>query len=156
MAKSGVKLMLDEERETREIKWEVYSKYLKATGSWWWAVIIGIALLLEQCATVGNSLMLGFWSDNKISGFSQGQYMATYAGERWLGPLTSLYGLTMTGLGLAIAVFTVCDQSRIAANAGADSSVRLFLHHGPRRHTGVVQAVRASLARCHAQSQQLA
>lgn len=79
-AKSAVRLMLEEERETGEVKWAVYTKYLRAMGSWWWAMVIAAALLLEQGATVGNSLLLGFWSDRSITGFAQGQYMAAYAG----------------------------------------------------------------------------
>lgn len=73
--------MLDEERETGEVKWAVYTKYIRAMGSGWWAVIIAASLLLEQGATVGNSLLLGFWSGGSIEGFAQGQYMAAYAGE---------------------------------------------------------------------------
>lgn len=83
-AKSAVKLMLDEERETGEVKWAVYTEYIKAMGSRWWAVVIAAALILEQCATVGNSLLLGYWSNGSISGFAQGQYMAAYAGRSCL------------------------------------------------------------------------
>jgi hypothetical protein len=78
--KTGTRLMLDEERLTGEVKWSTYTRYLKAVGNWWWAVIISIALLMEQAATVGNSLMLGYWSESRISGFSQGEYMVIYAG----------------------------------------------------------------------------
>lgn len=105
-AKSAVKLMLEEERETGEIKWSVYTDYLRAMGSWWWAVLIAASLLLEQIATVGNSLMLGFWSNGTIAGFAQGQYMAVYAGER-RPTCRTLRDLMTTGLGLAVAVFTV-------------------------------------------------
>jgi hypothetical protein len=80
-AKTGTRLMLDEERLTGEVKWSTYTRYLKAVGNWWWAVIISIALVMEQAATVGNSLMLGYWSETRISGFSQGDYMAVYAGK---------------------------------------------------------------------------
>lgn len=73
--------MLDEERLTGEVKWSTYSRYLKAIGNWWWAVIITIALVMEQAATVGNSMMLGYWSESRINGFSQGAYMTVYAGK---------------------------------------------------------------------------
>jgi ATP-binding cassette subfamily C (CFTR/MRP) protein 1 len=79
--KTGTRLMLDEERLTGEVQWSTYTRYLKAVGNWWWAVIISIALVMEQAATVGNSLMLGYWSEARINGFSQGDYMAVYAGE---------------------------------------------------------------------------
>jgi len=78
--KTGTRLMLDEERLTGEVQWSTYTRYLKAVGNWWWAVIISIALVMEQAATVGNSLMLGYWSEARINGFSQGDYMAVYAG----------------------------------------------------------------------------
>lgn len=109
LAKSEVKLMLDEERETGEVKWAVYDKYIRAMGSGWWAVVIAASLLLEQGATVGNSLLLGFWSGGSIEGFAQGEYMAAYAGEpvSWPSPMTAAESLTMGGLGLAVAVFTV-------------------------------------------------
>jgi hypothetical protein len=83
--KSGTKLMLEEERLTGEVKWATYSRYLKAIGNWWWSLIISAALILEQAASIGNSLMLGYWSEGKIAGFSQGSYMALYAGmsNRW-------------------------------------------------------------------------
>jgi hypothetical protein len=74
--------MMDEERLTGEVKWTTYTRYFKAVGSWWWAVVIGFALITEQAATVGNSLMLGYWSDGRIAGFAQGEYMVVYAGER--------------------------------------------------------------------------
>jgi hypothetical protein len=74
--------MLEEERETGEVKWSVYTGYVRAMGNRWWAILIAAALILEQTATVGNSLMLGFWSNATIDGFAQGQYMAVYAGER--------------------------------------------------------------------------
>ena len=79
--KTGTRLMLDEERLTGEVKWSTYTRYLKAIGNWWWAVIITIALVMEQAATVGNSLMLGYWSETRINGFSQGAYMTVYAGK---------------------------------------------------------------------------
>lgn len=78
--KTGTRLMLDEERLTGEVTWSTYTRYLKAVGNWWWAVIISIALVMEQAATVGNSLMLGYWLESRISGFSQGEYMVVYAG----------------------------------------------------------------------------
>ena len=80
--KTGTRLMLDEERLTGEVKWSTYTRYLKAVGNWWWAVIISAALVMEQAATVGNSLMLGYWSEARINGFSQGDYIAVYAGEQ--------------------------------------------------------------------------
>ena len=75
------KLIMDEERNFGSIKWSTYNKYCLAIGSWWYVVGFLSILVLGQAAQVGNSLFLGYWSANSIGGFSQGQYMAVYAGE---------------------------------------------------------------------------
>jgi ATP-binding cassette subfamily C (CFTR/MRP) protein 1 len=74
-------LEMEEEREIGAVSWGIYGCYLRAMGSWWWVVLIGLSLVAEQGATVGNALFLGFWSQGKIEGFSQGEYMIVYAGE---------------------------------------------------------------------------
>jgi ATP-binding cassette subfamily C (CFTR/MRP) protein 1 len=74
-------LEMEEEREVGAVSWGIYGCYLRAMGSWWWVVLIGFSLVAEQGATVGNALFLGFWSQGKIEGFSQGEYMIVYAGE---------------------------------------------------------------------------
>jgi ATP-binding cassette subfamily C (CFTR/MRP) protein 1 len=104
-AKTGTRLMLDEERLAGEVKWSTYTRYLKAVGDWWWAVIISIALVMEQAATVGNSLMLGYWSETRISGFSQGDYMAVYAGG--LANEGSKVIADRLGFGLTVAIASV-------------------------------------------------
>lgn len=71
----------DEEREVGAVPWGIYGCYLRAMGSWWWVILIGASLVAEQAATVGNALFLGFWSQGKIEGFTQGEYMIVYAGE---------------------------------------------------------------------------
>jgi hypothetical protein len=88
-------LMQAEERNTGAVTWNVYQKYLAYAGGVAWApVIIGLLLLDEAargewylassllylCFTVANNLFLGFWTSRSIEGFSQGEYMAVYAG----------------------------------------------------------------------------
>ncbi len=69
-----------EERETGAVSWAAYTGYIRAMGNPLWAIIIFGSLALGQIANVANSLMLGFWSGQTISGWSQGQYMGVYAG----------------------------------------------------------------------------
>ena len=77
----GGKLLLDEERNTGSVSLQVYLKYLRAVDSWWYVGLCTTWLVLVQASNVGNSLFLGYWSGSEIAGFSQGQYMAVYAGE---------------------------------------------------------------------------
>jgi ATP-binding cassette subfamily C (CFTR/MRP) protein 1 len=70
-----------EERETGSVSWQVYKSYARDTGSYMWVGIIAVLLLCGQAANVANVLFLGYWSANSIEGFSQGGYMAVYAGE---------------------------------------------------------------------------
>ncbi|RDB25946.1 Multidrug resistance-associated protein 1 [Hypsizygus marmoreus] len=73
-------LMQAEERNTGAVSWEVYKKYLRFAGGVVWAPIILGLLIANEGATVGNNLFLGFWTAQSIKGFSQGEYMAVYAG----------------------------------------------------------------------------
>jgi hypothetical protein len=89
-------LMQEEERNTGAVEWNVYKKYLRSAGGLIWAPVIGALLLItqgnnsefsaarisssNQCLTVATTLFLGFWSGNTIHHFSQGEYMAVYAG----------------------------------------------------------------------------
>ena len=85
----GGKLVLDEERNTGSVSWRVYYKYLRAIGSLWFIALIAATLIAGQGASVGNSLFLGYWSGSEIKGFSQGQYIAVYAGELGRGSTRS-------------------------------------------------------------------
>jgi hypothetical protein len=92
-----VTLMQAEERNTGAVSWDIYKKYLTYAGGVVWApIIIGLLLLGEAARgvwrplsnssnsyftpAVGNNLFLGFWTSSSIHGFSQGEYMAVYAG----------------------------------------------------------------------------
>ncbi|EIW71607.1 hypothetical protein TREMEDRAFT_27765 [Tremella mesenterica DSM 1558] len=73
------KFMLDEERQIGSVGWAVYRDYLRATGSWLWPVLAGFLLLGEQGALVSTTLVLGFWSEQIFTGWTEGDYMALYA-----------------------------------------------------------------------------
>ncbi|KAG6877944.1 hypothetical protein C0993_001802 [Termitomyces sp. T159_Od127] len=73
-------LMQAEERNTGAVTWDIYKNYLRFCGGLVWAPIIVFLLLLNESSQVGNNLFLGFWTGEIIGGFSQGQYMAVYAG----------------------------------------------------------------------------
>ncbi|CAA7257506.1 unnamed protein product [Cyclocybe aegerita] len=84
-------LMQLEERLTGAVSWKVYTNYLRKAGGLAWAPIILSLLVINEAAQVGTTLFLGFWSGNTIAHFTQGRYMAVYA-----------------GIGSALAMFTFC------------------------------------------------
>ncbi|KAJ3517101.1 hypothetical protein NLJ89_g715 [Agrocybe chaxingu] len=84
-------LMQLEERLTGAVSWKVYTNYLRKAGGLAWAPIILSLLIINEAAQVGTTLFLGFWSGNTIPHFTQGRYMAVYA-----------------GIGSALAMFTFC------------------------------------------------
>ncbi|TBU42097.1 multidrug resistance-associated ABC transporter [Dichomitus squalens] len=90
--KATQKLMQEEERLTGAVTWSVYSKYIKYAGGW---PVLPLFLLavLAQCAQVANTLFLGFWTSSSIPGFSQGDYMGTYAA---LGVSSGLFAFALS------------------------------------------------------------
>lgn len=91
--KAQAGLMQAEERVTGSVTWSVYSEYLRYAGGLFWAPIIVILLTLTQGASVANNLFLGFWTAESISGFRQGDYMATYAA---LGIAAALFAMSLS------------------------------------------------------------
>jgi hypothetical protein len=71
---------LEEERETGPVSWQVYTDYVRATGSWIWIIVSASFLIMTQIVNVANSLFLGYWSGDDF-GLDQGMYMIVYAGE---------------------------------------------------------------------------
>lgn len=102
------KLLMDEERNTGSVSWSTYGGFFKAMGSYWYPIITLCLLCLAQCANVGNTLFLGFWSGYEIHGFHQGDYMAVYA-----------------GLGFALAFFTFWGSYNLSLS-GLRASLFLF------------------------------
>lgn len=102
------KLLMDEERNTGAVTWSVYKDFFQAMGSYWYPVITVVLLGLTQCASVGNTLFLGFWSASEIPGFGQGDYMGIYA-----------------ALGFALALFTFWGSFNLSLS-GLRASRQLF------------------------------
>jgi ATP-binding cassette subfamily C (CFTR/MRP) protein 1 len=86
----GAKLELEEERTVGAVSWGVYLYYCKAIRSWSLVALFVSLLCLTQIASIGTSVVLGFWSGGDIESWGQREYMAVYA-----------------GLGMAMALFTV-------------------------------------------------
>lgn len=80
---------MEEDRQTGSIPWSIYATYVSAMGTPMWSLLFGSLLILTQATTVGNNLLLGFWSADSWS-LTQREYMAVYA-----------------GLGVGIGLFTV-------------------------------------------------
>lgn len=77
---SGATLMQEEERATGAVTSTIYKNYMKYAGGLYWAPWVLGLLVIVQGASVGNALFLGFWTAESLPGFSQGEYMAVYAG----------------------------------------------------------------------------
>ncbi|RDX46560.1 multidrug resistance-associated ABC transporter [Lentinus brumalis] len=72
-------LMQEEERLTGSVTWSTYAKYFRFAGGVVGFVTLVSCVVLSQSSQVANTLFLGFWTSSTIPGFSQGEYMGTYA-----------------------------------------------------------------------------
>ncbi len=93
-------LMQEEERLTGSVTWSTYAKYFRFAGGVVGFVTLVLCVVLSQSSQgerlalascvvrynvliipgiVANTLFLGFWTSSTIPGFSQGEYMGTYA-----------------------------------------------------------------------------
>ncbi|KAK4702568.1 hypothetical protein P7C70_g3660, partial [Phenoliferia sp. Uapishka_3] len=105
---TGAKLMVDEERETGSISWSVYAHYFRSMGSIWWGPILFFLYGMAQVCTVGNSVFLGFWSAQSITGFSQGEYMGIYAAfgvASGLFTFAGTFAMYLRGISASYALF---------------------------------------------------
>ncbi|KAJ3481401.1 hypothetical protein NLI96_g7684 [Meripilus lineatus] len=91
--KAQIGLMQDEERLTGSVSFKVYAGYFRFSGGLVWAPLILLLLTLSQAAQVANNLFLGYWTAGSIPGFSQGEYMATYAG---LGAAAAVFSFALS------------------------------------------------------------
>ncbi|KAL8287248.1 hypothetical protein RQP46_003700 [Phenoliferia psychrophenolica] len=107
-AGTGAKLMQDEERETGSISWSVYTHYFRSMGTVWWGPILFALYGMAQICTVGNSIFLGFWSAQSITGFSEGEYMAIYAAfgvASGLFTFAGTFAMYLRGISASYALF---------------------------------------------------
>ncbi|THG96760.1 hypothetical protein EW026_g5132 [Hermanssonia centrifuga] len=86
-------LMQEEERLTGSVSNSVYTKYLRFAGGLIWAPTVLVMLTAYQGASVANNLFLGFWTSESIHGFTQGDYMGTYAA---LGVAMALFSFALS------------------------------------------------------------
>jgi ABC-type multidrug transport system fused ATPase/permease subunit len=73
-------LMQQEEKATESVGWSVWKAYIRASGSYFNAVMIFILLGLANVANIWTSLWLSYWTSDKYPNFSTGQYIGVYAG----------------------------------------------------------------------------
>jgi ATP-binding cassette subfamily C (CFTR/MRP) protein 1 len=89
-SKRGGALMQQEERAVKSVSWKVYSAYIHASGTIYPGfinfILVGLSLVLSQCANIATSLWLSYWISNKF-GLSEGQYIGIYVG---LGAIQAL------------------------------------------------------------------
>ncbi|KAG8877682.1 hypothetical protein FRB98_006588 [Tulasnella sp. 332] len=101
-------MMQEEERNTGAVAFVVYQNYLRSAGGLIWAPVILALLTLTEAANVSTNLFLGYWTGQTISGFTQGQYMAVYAG---IGTAQALFSfiaaaaISLAGLQAGLAMF---------------------------------------------------
>jgi ABC-type multidrug transport system fused ATPase/permease subunit len=73
-------LMQQEEKATASVGWSVWKAYIRASGSYFNALVVFILLGLANVANIWTSLWLSYWTSNKYPGLSTGQYIGVYAG----------------------------------------------------------------------------
>ncbi|KAG8848280.1 hypothetical protein FRB96_001253 [Tulasnella sp. 330] len=101
-------MMQEEERNTGAVAFVVYQNYLRSAGGLIWAPVILALLTLTEAANVSTNLFLGYWTGQTISDFTQGQYMAVYAG---IGTAQALFSfiaaaaISLAGLQAGLAMF---------------------------------------------------
>ncbi|KAJ6152874.1 hypothetical protein N7497_007193 [Penicillium chrysogenum] len=79
-AKPTAALMQQEEKATESVGWSVWNAYIKASGSYFNAIIVFILLGLTNVANIWTSLWLSYWTSDKYPALSTGQYIGIYAG----------------------------------------------------------------------------
>ncbi|RPD65442.1 multidrug resistance-associated ABC transporter [Lentinus tigrinus ALCF2SS1-7] len=114
-------LMQEEERVTGAVSWSVYSKYFRFAGGIMVFPLVLLWVALAQGSQVANTLFLGFWTSSSIGGFTQGDYMGTYAA---LGVASGIFSFALSftvsqlsltaGLRMYKAAFTAVVRSPIS------------------------------------------
>ncbi|OGE58016.1 hypothetical protein PENARI_c001G04781 [Penicillium arizonense] len=73
-------LMQTEEKATASVGWGVWKAYIRASGSYFNAVMLLILIAAVNVANIWTSLWLSYWTSDKYPSFSTGQYIGVYAG----------------------------------------------------------------------------
>ncbi|KAH9950728.1 multidrug resistance-associated ABC transporter [Amylocystis lapponica] len=101
-------LMQAEERVTGAVSYRTYAGFFRFAGGIYWVFALAFSLTMYQGASVANNLLLGFWTAGSIKGFTQSDYMGTYAA---LGVATGIFSfflslcLTLSSLTAALRMF---------------------------------------------------
>ncbi|KAL0484005.1 ATP-binding cassette, subfamily C [Acrasis kona] len=87
--KEGGQLMVDEERTSGNVKWNIYSSYIRYAGGYFWVVLILVGFIFTQSMMIINSWWLAYWSQDSIQPnpgvpFYIGVYMAIGLGAAFL------------------------------------------------------------------------
>lgn len=78
--KPVVALMQQEEKATASVDWGVWKAYIRASGSYFNAIMVLILLALANVVNIWTSLWLSYWTSDKYPQLSTGQYIGVYAG----------------------------------------------------------------------------
>ena len=75
------KLIEAEKREEGEVKWSVFASYAKSFPGGW-ATVAGLMMfnIVKQLASIGATLWLAVWSGRQLVSWTNGAYLAVYAG----------------------------------------------------------------------------
>lgn len=73
-------LMQQEEKATASVGWDVWKAYIRASGSYFNALVVFFLLALTNVVNIWTSLWLSYWTSDKYPSLSTGQYIGIYAG----------------------------------------------------------------------------
>lgn len=110
-------LMQAEERNIGAVTWSTYITYFRYAGGIIWVPIIIFCLVSYQGAQVANNIFLGLWTAESIEGFTQADYMGTYAA---LGAASALFALLLS--------FTLTLASLTAGFRMSMKALRAVMH----------------------------
>ncbi|RDX54457.1 multidrug resistance-associated ABC transporter [Lentinus brumalis] len=116
-------LMQDEERVTGAVSWSVYTKYFRFAGGVWIFPLVLLWVILAQGSQVANTLFLGFWTSSTIHGFSQADYMGTYAA---LGVASGIFWFALSYTVAQLSLSAGLRMFKAAFNAVVRSPVSFF------------------------------
>ncbi|KAL4252214.1 ATP-binding cassette transporter C [Abortiporus biennis] len=116
-------LMQAEERVTGSVAYSTYAKYFRYAGGVFWAPVVGTLLVLLQGSQVANNIFLGLWTSQSIQGFSEGDYMGTYAA---LGVSSAVFTFFLGFAVSLLALFAGLHIFQAAFDAVLGSPVSFF------------------------------
>ncbi|KAF8154551.1 multidrug resistance-associated ABC transporter [Crassisporium funariophilum] len=116
-------LMQLEERNVGAVSWDIYKKYLRFAGGLTWVPLVLLLLMLTEGSNVATTLVLGFWTGSTINGFTQGNYMAVYAG---LGVALAVSTFALTYAFVVIGLIASLNLYKAALSGVLSSPTSFF------------------------------